>query len=81
MDALCRQISSLNVSEEMLLNIDTWQQDHIDHLGIYKELITTGHVYKVYSNGEIITSKNRPVKTIKLIQKNEDIFIITLIAY
>lgn len=81
MDLLCHQMSSLNISEEMLLNIDVWEKDHMDDLGIYKELITTEHVYKVYSNGTITTPDGQQISSIKLIQKNEDIYIITSLAY
>ena len=77
MDAICQQMSSMNVSEEMLLNIDTWTKNHIDHMGIYNELITPSQVYKVYTDGKVVASRSR-IKNIKLIQKNEDIYVVKI---
>jgi hypothetical protein len=53
MNDICDQMSKLKVSTEIILNTDSWRQDQLDSLGIYKEIVTSGRIYKAYSYGDV----------------------------
>jgi hypothetical protein len=79
MDDMCSLMSDIKISTEILLNIDTWQQDQLDFRGMYKELITSQRIYKLYSYGIILTvGKNGPgeIKQIKLVERGGDLMVI-----
>ena len=76
MDSLCQQMDNMNMPEAMLLNVETWHQDQIDRYGMYKELISSSMLYKVYLNGRILTVDNTRIKSIRMIKKYGDVFII-----
>ena len=78
MDDLCSLMEDIKVSTEILLNVDTWQQDQIDSYGIYKELITRERLYKVYSYGVYVARRNgfEKIKHARLEEQNGDIVVI-----
>jgi hypothetical protein len=80
MDDISSLMSDIKIDTEILLNIDTWQQDQLDFRGIYKELITSQRIYRAYSYGDIlVVGKNGPCKInqIKLVERDGDLVVIT----
>ena len=77
MDDLCSRLSNTKISEELLINIDTWQQNLMSSHGIYKELITSQTVYRMYSYGVFEWKGNGLTKRtqIKLVERDGDIFL------
>jgi hypothetical protein len=78
MNDICSQLSDMKISTEILLNIDTWQHDQLDSHGIYKELITSQKVYRVYSYGVFVARKNgfEKTKQIRLVEQDGDILVV-----
>jgi hypothetical protein len=79
MEDICMQMSNLNISTELLLNVEEWDQDQLDFQGIYKELITANKIYKIYSYGRIFAVNGLQfikVKHIKLIKKGNDTMVV-----
>ena len=79
MDSLCYQLSKINITSEILLNINTFQLDQIDFRGIYKEFITSQKIYKMYSCGVYVVGKNNDIKInhLELIEQDGNIIVIT----
>jgi hypothetical protein len=79
MDDLCAQMSEIQVSVEIVLNPDSWTEDHLDSWGIYKEIVTSGRIYKVYSYGSIfavVGSQQIQIKNIKIEERGSDIIVV-----
>lgn len=71
-------MSNIKIFVEILLNIETWKEDQLDSRGIYKELITSERLYRVYSYGEIYMIRNNKctlMKKIILEEKENDIIV------
>ena len=82
MDIICGKMSNLKVSEEILLNVDSWNEDQLNSRGMYKELITSIKVYKVYLYGGIFAVSKGDntyikVKSITLEERGGETFVIS----
>ena len=56
MDALCASVGNLSIHAEMVLNPESTRDSAIDNLGIYFEIITAHHEYRIYDDGRVYAS-------------------------